>query len=276
MGGSSSKTLNSLTAQQVQSIYASAQYNAMQNCGSMPSDSNTIDVYGNFNNVSWINQVVNDGSQMSCTFSQTSQQSVQDELVAELVAKAESQATASTTYFGPFGYLSGGSLVNDVSVDVSSVQSAVTTIVTSQIQNCTQSSCNPTPGGAGTPGASGSPSGQCSGVCSSSDTSPSCSTSGNSNVVVVDGNFNTVTNNTQALNVDWIQNCVYNAAVSQNVTNSLQDAMNAASKAATWGNTPFTIFGWILWLAFIFVIVGGLYLGGRYLYRLSSTSTSAQ
>ena len=270
MGGSSSKTLNSLTAQQVQSIYASAQYNAMQNCGSMPSDSNTIDVYGNFNNVSWINQVVNDGSQMSCTFTASSQQSVQDELVAELVAKAESQATASTTYFGPFGYLSGGSLVNDVSVDVSSVQDAVSSIVTSQIQNCTAGSCNPTPGGAGTPGASGSPSSQCAGMCGTTDTSP-CS--GNSNAVVIDGNFNTVSNINQDLNVDWIQNCVYNAAVSQNVTNSLQDAMNAASQAATWGNSPFTIFGWILWLAFIFVILGGLYLGGRYLYR---RSTSAQ
>jgi hypothetical protein len=112
-------------------------------------------------------------------------------------------------------------------------------------------------------------SGQCTGLCLAND---SGCVQGNTNAVIVDGNFNTVTNNTQNLSVDWIQNCMYNAQVTQNVTNSLQSAIDAASSAATYGNSPFTIFGWLLWLAFIFVLLGGLFIAGRWAYRKYGTS----
>jgi hypothetical protein len=270
--GHHSTTLNSLTAQQVQNIYADAQVTQLQNCGGIPSDENIIEVVGNFNNVEFINQLVQDGSTMNCTFQGASQQQVQDQLVAELTAQAESQANASNDYFGPLGVALSGSVVNKVSVDATAVQNAVTQVITSQIQNCTSNSCNPNSGGAGTIGATGTPSTACNGAMSCPATGcTSCNPPGSSNVVCVDGNFNNVTNVTQNMEVDWVKNCFYNAQVTQNVTSALQSQMNAISQATT--NDGLTLIGWLLFACLIFVMLGALVLGGTYLYKRSPSTS---
>ena len=266
MGNTQQKTLSNLTAQEVQDIYASSVLTNMQNCGAIPSDQNVVDIIGDFNTATNINQYIQDGHQMNCTFQANNQQAVQDNLVAELTAKAVSSAASPINIDFLFGLLSlhQGGLLNETNLDVSSIQNSVSDIITSQVQNCNSTNCNPT--AAGAPGSSGQPisPSACQGSCYQTDCSSGC---GYANSVCIEGNFNSVSNITQNMDVSWVQNCLYSEATTQNTNNSLQASINAATSSAT--TTGFTLFGWVIFLAIFFIILGGLFILGRMFYRRS-------
>jgi hypothetical protein len=275
MGNGKSKTLSNLTAEEVTNVYANSILQQGQNCGAMPANINDINIIGNFNDVD-ITQYINSNEQTQCVFAGTSQQAIQNQLIAELTAKAQSSAQQSSdiSLLGGLFSLAGGNLLNETNLDVQSIANAVANITTSQVQNCATGSCYPTI--AGKLDANGDPctaatcpaspnSTACSGMCYSSggpcDTS--C-TQNNTNVVCVQGNFNDVTAN-QTLDVTWAQNCVYAPTVTSQVSQSLQNEINAIASAAT--TTGLTILGYILWFCVLLVVVGGLFLLGRYFYR---------
>jgi hypothetical protein len=277
-GNSEQKTLSNVSLDDVQNTYATSVLTNMQNCGAIPAEVNVVDIVGNFNTATNIDQYLSNGSQMQCSFQANNQQAVQDNLVSELAAQAEANATAplnADALFGLFQLHSGG-LLNEANVDVSQVQNAVATVITNQVQNCNSSNCNPECAGSLSPNCSGTQTSGCAGMCAPSAGSPCSSAncgSAYANMVCVDGNFNSVSNITQQLNVDWIKNCMYAESTTQNVTQSLQSQINAVANATT--VSTFSAFGWLVYFAVFFVIIGALILAALFGYHVVTASRAS-
>jgi hypothetical protein len=82
-----------------------------------------------------------------------------------------------------------------------------------------------------------------------------------------------VSNITQQLNVDWIKNCMYAESTTQNVTQSLQSQINAVANATT--VSTFSAFGWLVYFAVFFVIIGALILAALFGYRVVTASRAS-
>lgn len=252
-------TTSNVSINDVQSSYAVATINNIQNCATPAAGQNILEMNGNFNNLNNITQNLTDTQTLQCTFQAVNQQTVQQELTNDLVAQAITNATAPLDVSGSvlFGLLGGGissgPLLNEANVNVSSIQQAVAYAVANSVQNCGgQGNTDPNTGITSFPGTNGP----------------------NGNVISITGNFNTVDNIEQNANIDSVFKCIYSVSTNQAITQNLNSAVQATAKAVTVSN--FTALGWIVFLAVFFIVIGLVLLLGRWLWRAFSPSSDQQ